>query len=73
MMNHRMGMLQMILFCMGGVVLALLALGLGFGAVAPFLLFGGCALMMLMMMRGMHGGGHDDGHGHGHDSGDKPA
>ena len=70
-MNHRMGMLQMILFCMGGILLALLALAFGFGAVAPFLLFGGCALMMVTMMRGRHGGDHDDRHDH--DSGDKPA
>ena len=70
-MNHRMGMLQMILFCTGGILLALLALAFGFGTVAPFLLFGGCALMMVTMMRGRHGGGHDDRHHH--DSGDKPA
>ena len=66
----RMGMLaQMLVFCLGGLVLAGVAVAFGFGTVAPFLLFGGCALMMVMMMRGMHGGGHDDHH---HDSGDKP-
>ena len=67
----RMGMLaQMLVFCLGGLVLAGVAIGFGFGTVAPFLLFGGCALMMVMMMRGMHSGGHDD---HGHDSSDKPS
>ena len=72
-MKH-MGMLaQMLVFCLGGLVLAGLAVAFGFGTVAPFLLFGGCALMMVMMMRGMRGmggGGHDDHH---HDSGDKPS
>lgn len=63
------GMLaQMLVFCLGGLVLAGLAVAFGFRAVAPFLLFGGCALMMVVMMRGMGGGGHDD-----HDSGDKPS
>jgi hypothetical protein len=67
----RIGMLaQMLLFCLGGLVLAGVAIAFGFATVAPFLLFGGCALMMVMMMRGMHGGGHDDHH---RDSGDKPS
>jgi hypothetical protein len=52
-------MLQMVAFCLGGVVLAGLAAAFGFGAIAPFLLFGGCALMMVFMMRGMSGGDHD--------------
>lgn len=61
------GMLaQMILFCLGGLVLAGFAIAFGFRTVAPFLLFGGCALMMVVMMRGMSGGGHDD-HDHGPD------
>ena len=68
-MNHRMGMLPMLVFCMGGVVLAVIAVAVGFGAIAPFLLFGGCVLMMFVMMRGMRGG-HDDGHRD--DSHDKP-
>ena len=67
-MNHRMGILQMLAFCLGGVVLAVLAVAFGFGAIAPFLLFGGCVLMMVFMMRGMGGGGHD---AHGHDSHDR--
>ena len=72
-MKHGMGMMvQMIVFCLGGVVLAIAAVAFGFGAIAPFLLFGGCFLMMVMMMRGMGGmgghGGHDDQH---HDSPDK--
>ena len=67
----RMGMLaQMLVFCLGGLVLAGVAIAFGFGTVAPFLLFGGCALMMVMMVRGMHGGGHGDHH---RDSGDKPS
>ncbi len=61
---------QMLVFCAGGVVLALLAVAFGFGTVAPFLLFGGCGLMMVMMMRGMGGSGR--GGSDGHDSGDKP-
>jgi hypothetical protein len=57
------GMLaQMLLFCLGGLVLAGLAIAFGFGAIAPVFLVGGCALMMVMMMRGMGGGGHDDHH-----------
>lgn len=70
-------MMQMLVFCVGGLALAGLAIAFGFGAVAPFLFFGGCALMMVMMVRGMGGGGHGDGgHGHGdggHDSVDKPS
>jgi hypothetical protein len=66
-MNHRMGMLQMLAFCLGGVALAVLAAAVGFGAIAPFLLFGGCALMMVFMMRGMSGGGHDHGGPGSHD------
>ena len=55
---RRMGMLvQMLVFCVGGLVLAGLAVAFGLGAVAPFLLFGGCALMMVVMMRGMGNGG----------------
>ena len=64
-MRHGMGMMvQMIVFCLGGVVLAIaaVAFGFGFGAVAPFLLFGGCFLMMVMMMRGMGGMGSGRGH-----------
>ena len=64
--------LQMLVFCIGGLVLAGAALAFGFGSVAPLLFIGGCALMMLMMMRGMGGGGHGD-HDHDHDSGDKSA
>ena len=65
----RMGMLaQMLVFCLGGLVLAGLAVVFGFGAVAPVFVVGGCALMMVMMMRGMGRGGHD-----GHDAGDKPS
>ncbi len=65
-MRHGMGMMvQMIVFCLGGVVLAIVAIAFGFGAVAPFLLFGGCFLMMVMMMRGM--GGTGSGRGRGHD------
>ena len=69
------GMLaQMLLFCLGGLVLAGFAVAFGFGAVAPFLLFGGCALMMVVMMRGMAGGGRDDhDHGSGSGAGDKPS
>lgn len=64
----RMGMLaQMLVFCLGGLVLAGLAIAFGFASIAPVLLLGGCALMMVMMMRGM-GGSHDD---HNHDPGDK--
>ena len=70
-MNHRMGMLKMLVLCLGGIVLAGIAVALGFGAVAPLLLIGGCALMMVMMMRGMGGGGR--GGGDRHDSGDKSA
>ena len=67
----RMGMFaQMLVFCLGGLALAGVAAAFGFGTVAPFLLFGGCALMMVVMMRGMGRDGHD---GHGHDSGDKPS
>ena len=63
------GMLaQMLVFCLGGLVLAGVAVAFGFRTVAPFLLFGGCALMMVVMMRGMGGGEND---GHGDDSGDK--
>ncbi len=66
-----MGMLaQMLVFCLGGLVLAGLAVAFGFDTIAPILLFGGCALMMVMMMRGMHGGSQD---GHGDDSRDKPS
>lgn len=61
---------QMLAFCIGGLVLGGVALAFGYGAVAPLLFIGGCALMMLMMMRGMGGGGHGD---HDHDSGDKSA
>ena len=64
------GMLaKMLVFCLGGLVLAGVAVAFGFRTVAPFLLFGGCALMMVMMMRGMSGSGHDDHR----DSGDKPS
>jgi hypothetical protein len=70
-MKGGMGMMgKMLVFCLGGLVLAGLAAAFGFGAVAPFLLFGGCALMMVVMMRGMGGAGHDD---HDHDAGDKPS
>ncbi len=70
-MKNGMGMIaKMLVFCLGGLVLAGLAVAFGLGPVAPFLLFGGCALMMVMMMRGMGGGGR--GGGDGHDSGDKP-
>ena len=70
-MKHGTGMMvQMLVFCLGGVALAIAAVAFGFGGVAPFLLFGGCLLMMVMMMRGMGGHGHDDQH---HDSPDKPA
>lgn len=69
-MRRSMGMLKMLLFCAGGVVLAVVAVALGFSAAAPFLLFGGCALMMVMMMRGMGDGGHG---GVGHDTDDKSA
>jgi hypothetical protein len=66
-------MVQMIVFCLGGVVLAIAAVAFGFGAIAPFLLFGGCFLMMVMMTRGMGGMGrgheHDDQH---HDTPTKP-
>jgi hypothetical protein len=65
----RIGMLaQMLVFCLGGLVLAGLAVAFGFRTVAPFLLFGGCALMMVVMMRGMGGGGHDDHRGSGDDA-----
>lgn len=70
-MNFKM-IVQMLVFCLGGVVLAGGAVAFGFGAVAPFLLFGGCALMMVMMMRGMGGMGGRNDKGDGHDSGDKP-
>jgi hypothetical protein len=36
-------MVQMIVFCLGGVVLAIAAVGIGFGAIAPFLLRPTCA------------------------------
>ena len=62
-MNHRMGPLHMVVCCVAALALALLAVTFGFGALAPILLVG-CALMMVMMMRGM-GAGHDD---PGHDS-----
>ena len=67
----RMGMFaQMLVFCLGGLALAGVAVAFGFGTVAPFLLFGGCALMMVAMMRGMGRGRNDD---HGRDAGDKPS
>ena len=66
-MRHRMGLRQMLVFCLGGVVLAGAAIAFGFTAIAPFLLLGGCALMMIVMMRMMSGGGHDD-----HDRHDGP-
>ena len=70
-MKHGVGMMvQMMVFCLGGLVLAGLAIAFGFGAVAPFLLFGGCAIMMVMMMRGMRGGSNDD---HRRDAADKPS
>ena len=59
-MRHTMGLLQMLVFCLGGLVLAGVAISFGFTAIAPFLLFGGCVLMMVVMMRMMSGGGHDD-------------
>jgi hypothetical protein len=65
---------QMLVFCLGGAVLAIAAVAFGFGAIAPFLLFGGCALMIIMMMRGM--GGMGGGHSHDdqqHDTPDKPS
>jgi hypothetical protein len=71
MMMNGLGMIaKMLVFCLGGLVLAGLAVAFGFGTVAPFLLFGGCALMMVVMVRGMGGGGRDD---HGRDAGDKPS
>ena len=68
-------MVQMLVFCLGGIVLAVAAVAFGFGTIAPFLLFGGCLLMMMiMMMRGMGGmggrRGQDDEH---HDPADKPS
>ncbi len=70
-MKHGVGMMvQMLVFCLGGLVLAGVAIAFGFGAISPFLLFGGCALMMVMMMRGMRGDGSVDSR---HDSADKPS
>ena len=74
-MKNGMGMMvQMLVFCLGGLVLAGFDVAFGFGAIAPFLLFGGCLLMMVMMMRMMGGmggrRGPDDQH---HDSPDKPS
>lgn len=73
-MRHGMGMMvAMIVFCLGGLALAVAAVAFGFGPVAPFLLFGGCFLMMVMMMRAMggmgSGQGQDDQH---HDTPNKP-
>ncbi len=62
-MRHGMGMMvQMMVFCLGGVVLAIAAVAFGFGAIAPLLLFGGCFLMMSGMGGMGSGSGHDDHH-----------
>lgn len=58
---NRVGMLaKMLVFCVGGLALAGLAIAFGFEAIAPVFLVGGCVLMMVMMMRGMGGSDHDD-------------
>jgi hypothetical protein len=41
------------------IVLALVAVAFGYVGLAPLLLLGGCALMTVMLMRGMSGGGDD--------------
>lgn len=49
------------LLCVAGIVLAILAVAFGFAGLAPVLLLAGCALMMVVMMRGMSRGGDDHG------------
>lgn len=50
------------------VAAALAIAGVPLGALLPFAVLLACPLMMVFMMRGMHGGGEDHkGHGCGHD------
>ena len=45
----------------------------GIASLAPFLLVLACPLLMVFMMRGMHGGGHAGDRHHSHNASPKPA